>query len=302
MLHTRPFRYAGAMKLALIGIGHMGSGIARNLVRAGFELTVYNRARAKAEAIAEARVADSPADACRDAEVAMTMLADDAAVEAVLSGERGIASGLRAGAAHLSLSTISTALARRLTAAHAGRGQEFLSAPVFGRPEAAQAARLVVVPAGDGALIERVRPIFNAIGRATFVAGSEPWQANAVKLCGNFMIASVLETFGEAFAALRKSGVEPRVFLEIMNALFSSPVYQGYGAAIANAKFEPAGFALRLGLKDVRLALALAEECAAPMPMASLIRDQFLSAMAHGQSEWDWSSVATAAARNAGLL
>jgi 3-hydroxyisobutyrate dehydrogenase-like beta-hydroxyacid dehydrogenase len=172
---------------------------------------------------------------------------------------------------------------------------------VFGRPEAAESKRLVVVAAGAADSIERARPVFDAIGRATFIAGSEPWQANVLKLCGNFMIASVLETFGEAYATLRKSGVEPHLFLEIMNTLFASPVYAGYGAAIAGGKFQPAGFALKLGLKDIRLVLAAAEECASPMPLASLIRDQLLSGLAQGQGEWDWSSVATTAARNAGL-
>ena len=162
-----------------------------------------------------------------------------------------------------------------------------------------------MVVAGPAAAVERCRPLFDAIGRQTFVLGeglgTEPWTANAAKLCGNFMIASVLETFGEAFATLRKAGVEPRVFLEIMNTLFASPVYSVYGRIIAENKFEPAGFALKLGLKDVRLALVLADECGAPMPLASLIRDQMLSAMAHGQAEMDWSSVAQTSARSAGL-
>jgi 3-hydroxyisobutyrate dehydrogenase-like beta-hydroxyacid dehydrogenase len=153
--------------------------------------------------------------------------------------------------------------------------------------------------------VERCRPLLDAIGRQTFVLGdghgSEPWTANAAKLCGNFMIASVLESFGEAFATLRKAGVQPPVFLEIINAMFGSPVYANYGRIIADSKFEPAGFALKLGLKDMRLALALADECGAPMPFASVIRDQMLSAMAHGQAEMDWSSVAQSSARSAGL-
>jgi 3-hydroxyisobutyrate dehydrogenase-like beta-hydroxyacid dehydrogenase len=289
------------MKLAFIGIGSMGSGMARNLLRAGFDVTVYNRTRQKAEAIEKARVADSPAGAARDADVVMTMLADDPAVEAAVLGENGIASTLRKDAIHISHSTISTALARKLTSEHAARGQRYLSVPVFGRPDAAEAKRLLVVAAGAPDSIERSRPLFDAIGRATFIAGPEPWQANALKVCGNFMIASMLETFGEAFATLRKSGVDPHTFLEVMNALFASPVYAGYGAAIANGKFQPAGFALKLGLKDVRLVLAAAEECASPMPVASLIRDQFLSAMAQGQAEWDWSSIAAVSARSAGL-
>jgi 3-hydroxyisobutyrate dehydrogenase-like beta-hydroxyacid dehydrogenase len=289
------------MKIAFIGLGHMGSGMAHNLVRAGFDVTVYNRTRAKAEAIEKARVADSPAEACREADAVMTMLADDYAVESVVFGENGIASALRPDCIHISHSTISTALARKLTSEHSTRGQRYLSVPVFGRPEAAEAKKLVVVAAGAADTIERARPLFDAIGRATLIAGSEPWQANVLKLCGNFMIASMLETFGEAYATLRKSGVDPNAFLEIMNTLFASPVYAGYGRAIADGKFQPAGFALKLGLKDVRLVLAAAEECASPMPLASVIHDQFLSGLAQGQGEWDWSSVATIAARNAGL-
>lgn len=281
----------------------MGTGMARNLLRAGHQITVYNRTREKAEALAAdgAHVATSPADACRDAEAVLTMLADDAAVEQVVFGESGILGALANNSVHISHSTISTALARRLTREHDSQAQGYLSAPVFGRPEAAQAKRLLVVAGGSSQPIERFRPLFDAVGRETFIAGSEPWQANAIKLCGNFMIASMLETFGEAFATLRKAAVAPGTFLDIMSALFGSPVYTGYGRAIAEEKFEPAGFALRLGLKDVRLALALAEECTAPMPIASLVRDHFLNALAHGQGEMDWSSVAQVSARNAGL-
>jgi len=291
------------MKLAFIGLGKMGTGMARNLLRAGHQVAVFNRTRDKSKELEAdgARVAGSPADACRDAEAVLSMLADDAAVEQVVFGENGILEALSKDGVHVSHSTISTALARRLAHEHGSKSQGYLSVPVFGRPEAAEAKRLLVVAAGDGKLIERCNPLFDAVGRQTFIAGPEPWQANAVKLCGNFMIASMLETFGEAFATVRKSKVQPQVFLEIMNALFASPVYAGYGRAIAEDKFEPAGFGLRLGLKDVRLALAAAEECDAPMPIASLLRDHFLDALAHGQSEMDWSSIARVPARNAGL-
>jgi 3-hydroxyisobutyrate dehydrogenase-like beta-hydroxyacid dehydrogenase len=281
----------------------MGSGMSRNLLRAGHELAVYNRTRAKAEALAGdgARIADSPADACRDCEAVMTMLADDAAVEQVVAGRGGIAEALPKGAVHLSCSTISTAMARRLAALHGERGQGYLSTPVFGRPDAAEAKRLLVVAAGAPELIDRCRPVFDAVGRQTFVAGDEPWQANAVKLCGNFMLASMLETFGEAYATLRKAGVDPHLFLETMNALFASPVYANYGRIAADRQFAPAGFALRLGLKDVRLVLETAQECSSPMPIASLVRDHLLSAMAHGQADLDWSSVTQVSARSAGL-
>jgi 3-hydroxyisobutyrate dehydrogenase-like beta-hydroxyacid dehydrogenase len=291
------------MRIGFIGLGRMGSAMARNLLRAGHQVAVYNRSRVKAEALAGggARAADSPADACRDSAVVMTMLADDSAVEQVVFGENGLASALANGAVHISSSTIGTALARRLAAEHARRGQGYLSAPVFGRPEAAESRQLVVVAAGPSEMVELCRPLFDAIGRQTSVAGSEPWQANAVKLCGNFMLASMIEAFGEAYATLRKAGVDPHVFLEIVNGLFASPVYGNYGRIIADERFDPAGFALKLGLKDARLVLETAEECAAPMPLASLVRDHFLSAMAHGQAELDWSSMARVLARNAGL-
>jgi 3-hydroxyisobutyrate dehydrogenase-like beta-hydroxyacid dehydrogenase len=291
------------MKIGFIGLGRMGSGMARNLLRAGHKLVVFNRSRDKAEALVAdgARVADSPADACRGSDAVMTMLADDHAVEQMVLGPNGMASALPDGAIHISCSTISMALARRLAAEHRRRGQKYLSVPVFGRPEAAESKNLLVVAAGPPELVEHCRPLFDAIGRQTFVVGSDPWQANAAKLCGNFMIAAMIEAFGESFATLRKAGVPPRAFLEVMSALFGSPVYANYGRLIADKKFEPAGFALRLGLKDVRLVLDAAEELAAPMPLASLIRDHLLSAMAHGQADLDWSSVTRVAARDAGI-
>ena len=291
------------MRIGFIGLGRMGSAMARNLLRAGHQVAVYNRTRDKAEALARegARVADSPVDACRESAAVMTMLADDSAIEQVVFGEDGVASALAKGAVHISSSTISTALARRLAAEHAQRGQGYLSAPVFGRPEAAESRKLIVVAAGPSEVLELCRPLFDAIGRQTSVAGSQPWQANAVKLCGNFMLASMIEAFGEAFTTLRKADVDLLAFQEIINGLFASPVYEYYGRIIAGERFSPAGFALKLGLKDMRLALETADECGAPMPLASLIRDHFLSAVAHGQADQDWSSMARVSARNAGL-
>jgi 3-hydroxyisobutyrate dehydrogenase-like beta-hydroxyacid dehydrogenase len=281
----------------------MGGGMASSLIRAGHQVSVYNRSRDKAEALAAqgARVAVTPAEACRDAEAVVTMLSDDAALEAVMFGEGGFASSLPDKATHISASTVSTAIARRLAAEHARRGQGFLSAPVFGRPDAAETGKLLVVAAGPADLIERFRPLFEAYGRQTFIAGSEPWQANAVKLSGNFMIASMLEAFGEAIAMLRKAKVDPHVFLDAIGTLFASPIYTNYGRFVADEQFEPAGFALELGLKDIRLAIETAQECVAPMPMASLIRDRFLAAMAAGQADLDWSSIARISARDAGL-
>jgi 3-hydroxyisobutyrate dehydrogenase-like beta-hydroxyacid dehydrogenase len=281
----------------------MGSAMARNLLKAGHQVTVYNRNRQKAEPLAAdgAQIAESPAEACRGSEVALTMLADDHAIEDVAFGEHGLASALAKGAIHVSCSTIGTAMARRLAKEHADRGQGYLSAPVFGRPEAAEAKKLIVVVAGQAELIERCRPVFDAIGRQTVIAGADPSQANALKLCGNFMIASMLETFAEAFATMRKSGVDPHLFLEVMNSLFGSPVYANYGRMMADEKFQPAGFAMRLAYKDVRLVVETAQDCQSPMPLASVIRDHMLSAMANGDAELDWSSLSRVLARGAGL-
>ena len=231
----------------------------------------------------------------------MTMVADDDAVEQIVFGNDGIASAMEKDCIHVSHSTISTVLARKLTAEHAQRKQGYLSVPVFGRPEHAASKNLVVVAAGPMELVDRCRPLFDAIGRQTFVIGNQPWQANVAKVCGNFMIIGMIEALGEAYATLRKAGVAPEAFIEIMNSLMGSPILAMYGRIIAREQFEPAGFALKLGLKDVRLVLAAAEECAAPMPLASLVHDHLLSALAQGQGELDWSSMTQVIARNAGL-
>ena len=291
------------MNIAFIGLGKMGTGMARNLLRAGHQVAVYNRSRAEAERFASegARVAGSPADAARNAEAVLTMVSDDRAVEEVVFGTHGIASAMTKDCIHVSHSTISASLARRLTAEHAQRRQGYLSAPVFGRPEAAESGKLLVVAAGSGALVDACRPLFDAIGWQTFVVGAEPWQANVAKVCGNFMIIGIIEALGESYATLRKAGVPPLAFLEIMHALFGSPFIANYGRTIAQEQFEPALFALRLGLKDIRLVLQAAEECTAPMPLASLVHDHLLAAVAEGLGEMDWSAMTRVLARNAGL-
>jgi 3-hydroxyisobutyrate dehydrogenase-like beta-hydroxyacid dehydrogenase len=281
----------------------MGSRMARNLAGAGHEVAVYNRSKEKAEALRNdvARVALSPADACLDAEVVFTMLADDAATEEVVFGAQGVAGALAKGAVHIAGSTISTALVRRLAAEHTARGQGYVSAPVFGLPPAAADRKLVIMAAGPGKQVERCMPLFDAVGRKTFVIGTDPWQANVVKLCGNFTILGMVETLGEACAAARKSGVAPAQYLEVMNELFASPIYKAYGGKIVADHFEPAAFPLRLGLKDTRLILKTADETMTPMPLAAMVHAHILAAMALGQGEMDWSSFARIAARNAGL-
>jgi len=293
------------MRVGFVGLGRMGLPMARNLARAGHVVYAYNRTASRAEALhrEEGRVVvtRTPAEAARGCEVLITMLADDAAVEETVFRQEAI-SALPRGAVHVSMSTISAALSKRLEAAHRDAGQGYIAAPVFGRPEAAEGAKLWVVAGGDAALLERVRPVLDAVGQGVRVVGHEPWQANVVKLAGNFTIISMLETLGEAFALVRKNGIEPSLFLEIINgALFKSPLYENYGRFISEERFEPAGFALRLGLKDVRLALAAADAAEVPMPAASMIHDRMLSGVARGLGDLDWSAVGGIAAAAAGL-
>jgi 3-hydroxyisobutyrate dehydrogenase-like beta-hydroxyacid dehydrogenase len=247
-------------------------------------------------------VADSIATATRGADFVITMMADDHAVSSAALDAGGILENLAPGAIHISMSTISVALSQQLAAEHAKRGQHYIAAPVFGRPEAAAAAKLFIAAAGDTSDLERCRPIFDGVGQRTFVIGASPEMANVVKLSGNFLIFSVIEALGEAVALTRKYGIDPHAYIEFLTStLFSAPVYKTYGGIIADERFEPAGFRMRLGLKDIRLVLAAAEAVDAPMPTASLVRDTVLSAIGRGMEELDWSSIARHAAENAGL-
>ena len=290
------------MNVGFIGLGNMGLPMARNLLKAGHAVTVYNRTPERAESLCAegATLAGEAADAC-GGDVLITMLADDRAVNAVVFGGQLIPR-LAPGAAHISMSTLSVALAQELARAHAKAGNHFVSAPVFGRPEAAEAAKLAIVAAGPAAIIAQCQPLFDAMGQRTFIVGEEASQANTIKLAGNFLIASVIESLGESYALLRKSRIEPERFLEIMTStLFAAPVYKTYGNLIAKEQFEPAGFKLPLGLKDVCLVLAAAGDVRAPMPIASLVRDHILAAMARHGEELDWSSFSRISAENAGL-
>ena len=292
------------MKVGFIGLGNMGSAMARNLIAAGHELTVYNRTRSRAEGLGEtgARIAETPGEAAAGAEVLITMLADDRAVEEVVLSAGGALEALPAGAVHISMSTISVAMSRRLAESHRDRERHYVAAPVFGRPDAAAAAKLFIVAAGPAGQVERCNPLFEALGQKTFFAGEDAPTANVIKLTGNFLITAVIESLAEAFSLVRKFGLDPQAFLEILTgSLFTAPLYRNYGGMIASDTFEPAGFKLPLGLKDNRLLIAAAEEAAVPMPMASLVHDRFVAALAQGLGEAAWAAIARVAFRSAGL-
>jgi 3-hydroxyisobutyrate dehydrogenase-like beta-hydroxyacid dehydrogenase len=290
------------MKIGFVGLGQMGSGIAANLLKAGHELSIYNRSIGKTEALVAqgATLAKTPASACQG-DVVFTMLADDAAVESAVFGETGILGALKKGAIHVSCTTISVKFSERLTEAHAKAGQRYIAAPVFGRPDAAAAAKLFVAAAGEAQALKEVAPLFDVIGQRTYVVSDKPAAANLVKLSGNFLLASVIESLGEAMALVSKGGIDRHIYLDLLtSSLFSAPVYKTYGALIADQKFSPAGFAASLGQKDIRLALAAADELSVPMPLASLLRDRFLTLMATGGEKLDWSAIAGLAAKDSG--
>jgi 3-hydroxyisobutyrate dehydrogenase-like beta-hydroxyacid dehydrogenase len=292
------------MKIAFLGLGNMGLPMARNLLRAGHDVTVWNRTLSKADELRtlNATIAHSIANATQGAEFIVTMMADDHAVRSAVLDAGGVLENLAPGAIHISMSTISVSLSQHLNAEHGKCGQHYIAAPVFGRPDAAATAKLVIAAAGDASSLERCQPLFDAVGQRTFFIGSVPEMANVVKLSGNFLISTVIESLGEAVALTRKYGIDPHAYIDFLtNTLFAAPVYKTYGAIIADERYQPAGFKMRLGLKDVRLVLAAAEAVDVPMPFASVVRDNVLSAIGRGMEDLDWSSVAKLAAENAGL-
>jgi len=291
------------MDAGLIGLGGMGTGLAKSLLRAGHRVTVFNRTRSRAEALQAngAIVGATVAETCRSG-IVLTMVADDSALESQVFGDGGILASLPRGGVHISCSTISVALSDRLTAAHSGAGQEFVSCPVFGRPEAAEAGRLAVVAAGPAQVVNRCKPLFESFGPKLLVVGEKPSLANVVKLSGNFLIASVLESLSEALAFARKSGVDPAVLTDFLTStLFDAPVYKIYGGLIVAGNYDNVGFALPLGLKDIRLVMQAAESQSVPMPIASVIRDRFLTAIARGNANKDWSALGLIAMEDAGI-
>ncbi len=292
------------MNIAFLGLGGMGGGMARNLIKHGHSVIAWNRSPEPAAALHAdgARIAATPAEAASAAEIAITMLANDEAVESVTLAANGLAEGLTMGAVHVSMSTISVALSEHLATAHEERGQRFAAAPVVGRPDQAQAGKLFIAAAGAADVVERIRPALDAIGQRSFVIGEVPAQANLVKLTGNFLITCVIESLAEAFALTAKGGIETSKVHELLTeTLFAAPVYRTYGEIILANRFSPAGFKMTLGQKDNRLVQLAAEKLEVPLPFAAIVRDRFLAALAHGDGELDWSAIAKRAAEDAGV-
>lgn len=287
--------------LGFIGLGNMGAPIASNLLKAGFGLRVYNRTASKAAPLTAkgATLAASPADVAQPGGIVLTMLADDRALEEICLAGQSFVERLGPGGIHISLSTISPVTARRLAEHHAKHKVDYIASPVFGRPEAAAAAKLWICVSGLAAAKKRVQPILTAIGQGIFDFGEDAGAANVVKLCGNFLVAASIETLAEMLTLAEKSGVSKKAVAEMIGKL--SPLHSGYANQIADQKFEPAGFRLTLGLKDVNLIVQTAAASMTPMPLASLLHDRYVSSVAKGRGDLDWSAIALGVAEDAGL-
>jgi len=290
--------------IGFIGLGNMGRAMADNLLQSGYRLHVYNRTPEKAASllVQGAKLMSHPSATVEPGGIVLTMLADDQAVESIVQGKEGILERLGPDGIHISMSTVSPATARRLAKLHDKYRTAYLAAPVFGRPEAAAARKLWICLSGPRAAKDRVRPILSALGQGIFDFGEEPGAANVVKLTGNFLLASAIEALAEAMTLAEKNGIDRTTLAAMLGrTLFACPAYQVYGDAIAQERYQPAGFTVSLGLKDINLVLQTAAASTMPMPLASLLHDRFLTAVAQGWADLDWTAMALGAAHDAGL-
>jgi 3-hydroxyisobutyrate dehydrogenase-like beta-hydroxyacid dehydrogenase len=292
------------MKVGFIGLGRMGSAMAENLIKAGHDVTVFNRTPGRSHTLLAlgAHEATCVADACQG-EVVITMLSDDTAVADVALVDNGLIANLAEGAIHVSMSSIGVDFSKRLAQAHSRASQHYVAAPVLGRPDMAAAAKLFIVAAGNPTAIDRCRPLLDAMGQKTLPIGEEAWMANLVKLSSNFLQGAVIEALGEAIALISKAGIDRHAYVDLLTSTaFTAPAYRIFGGLIADDNFEPALFAAPLGYKDIRLWLAAAEGQRVPMPIASLLHDRFLRLFAQGGDRLDWAAIGRLAAQDADVV
>ncbi|QRR03065.1 NAD(P)-dependent oxidoreductase [Dyadobacter sandarakinus] len=289
-------------KIAFLGLGNLGSPIAESLINAGYELTVWNRTAAKADPLAKlgAKLAASPVEAITPGALVISVLSDDAAVKDTFSEE--VLQKLGNGGIHISMSTISPEAARFLEKTHEKFGVGYVAAPIFARPEAVKSAVGNICLSGKAAPKERIRPVVQTFVKGVFDFGEDAGAANVVKLAGNFMIAASMEMMAEAFTMAEKNGIERQKIYEMLTStLFAAPIFQNYGKIVARHIYEPAAFRLPLGLKDINLTLKTASDVHVPMPLADLLKNRFVAALAKGREDLDWGALALGASDDAGL-
>ncbi len=289
--------------IGFIGIGNMGEPMAANLLKAGYALKVYNRTPEKVKPLVSlgAIQVEKPEDVAEPGGIVITMVSDDPAIYEIIE-KTHLLEKLSEGGIHLSMSTLSPSVSQELAQGHKKQGVDYLTAPVFGRPEAAAVAKLWICISGNAQAKERVQPILKVLSQGIYDFGEDPGAANVIKLAGNFMIASAIEAMSEAFTLAEKNGISREKAMEFYSqTLFACPVYQNYGKLVAQEKFQPTGFRLALGYKDIHLVKQAAERSKVPMPFASLLHDRLLSGLAKGREDWDWSSIAQLVSEDAGL-
>jgi 3-hydroxyisobutyrate dehydrogenase-like beta-hydroxyacid dehydrogenase len=290
------------MDVGFVGVGRMGHVMVRNLLQAGHRVRVWDVSAVALESIVKhgATKAQSATE-CVRGDAVISMLPTDEVMRSVFLDAR-ILQSMGSSSVHVNMATASVQCANDLAAAHAQHGVPYVSAPVFGRPEMAAERNLNIIAAGDPAAIDRVQPLFDAMGKKTWRMGAVPSQSNVAKIAGNLMVACVLESMGEAAALARAYKMQPADLLNVVvGSIFDVPVYRIYAQLIGSGQFEPPGFDLRLGLKDAKLALAAGEEANVPLPFASVLRDNYIDALAHGDGAKDWSVIAQVSSRRAGL-
>ena len=289
--------------VGFIGLGRMGAGMARNILKAGFELTVYNRTAAKMRPLIDegAAGASSPREASAAADVVVTCLMDDRSVVENATGDQGLLAGLREHAIHIGTTTVSPRCARQLAELHAAHGSHYVAGPVVGRPDAAEAAQLLTFTAGDEEVIASCEPLFRAYSQAAIRVAAEHAIANSLKIAVNYMGASMIELMGEVYAFGERSGIESRFLDLMMKTMFGHPARHAYAERIRTRDFDDVGFELTGGLKDVELMLQASSDTRVAFPYASIIRDKLLAAIAHGMGERDWSASYEITRMNAGL-
>jgi 3-hydroxyisobutyrate dehydrogenase-like beta-hydroxyacid dehydrogenase len=293
------------MKVSFIGLGKMGLAMSDRILGGGHDLAVYNRTASKAADLVSrgAKQMASVADAARYGDVVITVVENDAAMTSVALEPGGLVASMPKGAIHIAMGTHSISLVKKLTKAHADAGQTLISAPVMGRPPVAAAGQLGIIAGGPADAIAKVQPLFDVMGRRTFAGGPDPVGAAAAKISVNFILACAIESMGEGFTLAEKCGVPPASFYDMLtDGLFAGPAHKIYGKIIADkAYFGEPGFSVTTGLKDVTLALAAGESAAVPLPSGNVVRDRLLSAIAHGDSDRDWSIMALEQAKASGI-
>ena len=292
------------LKIAFIGLGNMGIGMAQNLINANYSVQVYNRTKEKsAQLTGDFKVFEQADKAVAEQDIVVTMLSDDETLLELANGNHGFLNAMKKNAIHISMSTISPDTSRELYKAHKANGSHYLTAPVFGRPNAAAEAKLFICTSGDEDIKEKSKPVLELLGQGIYDFGTEPGAANVVKLAGNFMIMASMETMAEAFTLAEKQGLDREKVAEFFgNTVFNAPIYKNYGTLIAKKQYQPVGFKSKLGFKDARLASKMALDAQMPAPLLSLVYNRLLSAVANGNGEKDWvEGIAGSVSTDAGV-